>query len=166
VRPAANVERVTAMFGRRAADIRHLDFGGGNGMLSEGLRGRGFNSQSYDPFVDGELNAEQLGRFDLITAFEVFEHVPDVQALMRTLTNLRAADGLVLFTTQLSDGNITRHQRLTWWYAAPRNGHISLFSRASLMQLSRQFSLQLASMNSGVHAFLNTPPEWARHLFR
>jgi hypothetical protein len=34
-----------------------------------------------------------------------------------------------MFSTLLSDGNIKLGQKLTWWYASPRNGHISLFSR-------------------------------------
>jgi hypothetical protein len=38
----------------------------------------------------------------------------------------------VLFSTLLSDGEIVRGRPLRWWYAAPRNGHISLFSAQSL----------------------------------
>jgi hypothetical protein len=36
---------------------------------------------------------ETSGRFDLITAFEIFEHVADVSRLMADCTNLLAEDG-------------------------------------------------------------------------
>ena len=38
----------------------------------------------------------------------------------------------MLFSTALSDGGLARNQRLRWWYASPRNGHISLFSHRSV----------------------------------
>ena len=72
------------------------------------------------------------GSFDLVTAFEVFEHVPDIDILFTDLQSLVKAEGLILFSTLLSDGEIGRDRPLSWWYASPRNGHISLFSAQSL----------------------------------
>jgi len=166
LRPKGNAEGLMTLFGRRAPDIRHLDYGGGNGLLSRILCDHGFKSQSYDPFVNRDVNIEALGEFDLITAYEVFEHVPDVQALMTSLTALRKANGVVLFSTLVSDGEIVQNQRLTWWYASPRNGHISLFSRDSLVRLSSRFALKFGSFNSGLHAFWTAPPDWAGHVFK
>src|ERR1700733_12322976 len=65
-RPQSNAGSLMSMFGNQGLSIRHLDYGGGNGRLSQLLGQQGWNSNSYDPFVDRSMRAEQLGRFDLI----------------------------------------------------------------------------------------------------
>jgi SAM-dependent methyltransferase len=165
-RPRANAASLISMFGDRARSIKHLDYGGGSGLLVKLLNGSGWQSVSYDPFVDKAVNVEQLGQFDLITAFEVFEHVPDVQNLMSNLRILLSPNGLVLFSTLLSDGNIHRNQRLSWWYASPRNGHISLFSRNSLAILARNNRFDFGSFSDGFHVFFSSVPPWANHIIR
>ena len=164
VRPRNNAVVLHEAFGNRAPSIRHLDYGGGNGLLVRILAGKGWNSLSYDPYVDREKRLADLGRFDLVTAFEVFEHVQDVQALVRDLASLLVDDGVVLFSTLLSDGEIVPGQPLTWWYAAPRNGHISLYSSRSLAFLGAAAGFSFASLQENFHAFWKRVPPWAAHL--
>lgn len=166
IRPRANAATLLSMFGDRARSIKHLDYGGGNGLLARLLRESHWQSASYDPFIDRNLSPGQLGKFDLITAFEVFEHVPDVRELMSNLCSLLSPEGLVLFSTLLSDGNIHANQRISWWYASPRNGHISLFSRKSLAILSENYGVKFASFSEGFHLFFTKVPAWADHLVR
>jgi len=166
VRPEANAKSLLAMLPDFPAGLRHLDYGGGAGLLSRTLKARGWSSASYDPFVDVGVAPEALGSFSLITAYEVFEHVPDVAGLMATLADLLEPEGLVLFTTLLSDGQIGAGQRLTWWYAAPRNGHISLYSRKALARLAARHGFQFGSFTDGFHALWRTRPAWASHLIR
>jgi len=163
-RPQANADNLISMFGDRAHSIKHLDYGGGSGLLARLLRACNWQSKSYDPFVDKNARVEQLGKFDLITAFEVFEHVPDVRELMSNLRSLLAPNGLVLFSTMLSDGNIHPGQQLSWWYASPRNGHISLYSRTSLTRLAQDNGLHFGSFSAGFHVFFATVPPWADHI--
>ncbi|MFQ6333513.1 class I SAM-dependent methyltransferase [Methylophilus sp. 3sh_L] len=165
-RPQSNAEVLRSIFPVFPPTLRHLDYGGGNGLLSRQLSAAGWHSASYDPFVDKHTDLASLGQFELITAFEVFEHVPDVWALMSDLSSLLARDGLVLFSTLLSDGNIHPNQRLSWWYASPRNGHISLFSKSSLALLAQRNQFNFGSFNSGFHALYTTVPPWASHLIR
>jgi len=164
-RPTNNAASLVAMFGDRAPPVRHLDYGGGSGLMSRLLAESGWRSASYDPFVDRALQVGELGRFDLITAFEVFEHVPDARRLMDDLRSLLAPGGIILFSTLLSDGHIQPKQRLTWWYASPRNGHISLYSQESLATLAAHGGLRYARFSEVFHAFLDTVPPWAAHLF-
>ena len=164
VRPRNNAVVLQEAFGNRAPSIRHLDYGGGNGLLARLLAGKGWNSLSYDPYVDRERRLADLGRFDLVTAFEVFEHVQDVQALMRDLASLLVEDGVVLFSTLLSDGEIVPGEPLTWWYAAPRNGHISLYSSRSLAFLGAAGGFSFGSLQENFHAFWKRVPPWAAHL--
>jgi len=166
IRPKANATNLVSMFGALPETVKHLDYGGGNGLLTQYLKESNWNSNSYDPFVNKEIDINQLGQFNLITAFEVFEHVPDVQALMSDLSILLAPGGLVLFSTLLSDDQIKPDQRLNWWYASPRNGHISLFSRQSLQYLSNQYQFGFASFSSGFHVFYTEIPLWAAHLIQ
>jgi SAM-dependent methyltransferase len=164
VRPRGNAATIMTLFKENSHSIKHLDYGGGSGILANTLNEANFQSVSYDPFVDRQTNIEALGRFDLITAFEVFEHVPDVQQLMANLQTLLAPDGIVLFSTLLSDGNIQPNQRINWWYASPRNGHISLFSKKSLALLARHHSFNFGSFSVGFHVFFTTVPTWANHI--
>jgi SAM-dependent methyltransferase len=160
-RPNNNAQSIKNSFGSQSQKIHHLDYGGGSGLLSDILRQSGWKSQSYDPYSDRSINPEQLGQFDLITAFEVFEHVPDVNHLFNTLKALCKPKGLIFFTTLVSDGNIERSKKLDWWYAAPRNGHISLFSQKSLRIMAEQSDFQLTSYSSLVHFAYTELPEWA-----
>jgi SAM-dependent methyltransferase len=162
-RPRANAGSLIKLLGEQALPIRHLDYGGGSGLLSDILRRSGWQSSSYDPFVDRDVRLESLGKFDLITAYEVFEHVPDVKQLLSNLSSLLAQDGVVLFSTMLSDGNIAPRQRLDWWYASPRNGHISLFSNASLALLASKHAFKFGSFSTGFHVFWRNVPPWAKH---
>lgn len=159
-RPRANAQAVASMFGKHVLTIRHLDYGGGNGLLSSTLFAEGWDSQSYDPFVDGD--AVPTGRFNLITCFEVFEHVPDIHVLADALASLLDNPGIVIFSTLVSDGQIRRGESLTWWYAGPRNGHISLFSRRSLTLLGERHGLRFGSFSPNLHAYWRALPEWAK----
>jgi SAM-dependent methyltransferase len=165
-RPRKNAANLLALFPDLPASVKHLDYGGGNGLLVNVLRESNWNSVSYDPLLDRDISIERLGKYDLITAIEVFEHVPDVQKLMSDLRLLLSPDGFVLFTTLLSDGNIHANQRLTWWYASPRNGHISLFSKRSLEILAKgrtpNAKWNLASFSGTTHIFYTAMPSWAK----
>lgn len=163
-RPRINAANMVAMLGDKASGLKHLDYGGGGGLLSKLLGEAGWRSSSYDPFVDRDTAVESLGQFDLITSFEVFEHVPDPHQLMKSLRTLVAPHGVVMFSTLLSDGNIKLGQKLTWWYASPRNGHISLFSRGSLSLLAHEHGFQFGSFSVGFHALYTQVPPWARHM--
>ena len=160
-RPRANAANLISMFGHHAKSIRHLDYGGGSGLLAKILKDSKWESVSYDPLVDTDASIDQLGKFDLITAFEVFEHVPDVQKLMENLRSLLSPNGIILFSTLISDDDIQINKKLSWWYASPRNGHISLFSRKSLTILAQNYGLKLFSFSAGFHAFFSSVPPWA-----
>jgi SAM-dependent methyltransferase len=163
-RPQAIAGSLRSMFGSHGLSIKHLDYGGGNGRLSRLLAQEGWNSSSYDPFVDRNRRAEELGQFDLITAFEVFEHVPNPRKLMQEVSTLLVPDGIVLFSTLLSDGILESHEGLKWWYASPRNGHISLFSTQSLNVLAGANDFQLGTLAHGLHCMWRSVPDWAAHL--
>lgn len=165
-RPRANAAAIMKMIGDEGKKIRHLDYGGGNGLLSELLSNAGWQSTSYDPFLDKALDFLHFEKFDLITVFEVFEHIADVRHLVENLSSLLAEDGVILFTTSLSDGFIQVRRRLDWWYAAPRNGHISLFSKKSLLLLGIWERFSLISFSQNFHCFFRKIPYWAQQFLK
>lgn len=163
-RPQANARMLQATFERYKETLDLLDYGGGTGVLAETLRSSGFKASTYDPFY-GQKKPDDGQRFDLITAFEVIEHFPEPRMLMVDVLSMLKEDGIFIFSTSLSDQEIAENGRLTWWYAAPRNGHICLFSLASLQILASLFSCQIMSFNPGVHGFYRALPQWAIDCF-
>lgn len=163
IRPKTNAALIEKLFGKSRDSIRHLDYGGGAGVLSRTLNLSGWQSASYDPFT---VPADPVasGPFDLITAFEVFEHVADAPRLVQELAGLMANDGLLFFSTLVSDGEIAPNRKLSWWYAAPRNGHISLFSSRSLELALGARGLLLGSLSPIYHVGFREMPGWASHL--
>lgn len=167
VRPQASATTLLTTFGGTRRPASHLDYGGGAGRLAELLRAAGWRSVSWDPFFDQSEPAVRPGRVQLITCYEVFEHVADVQALMARLAGWLAPDGLLLASTLLSDGDLRPGEPPGWWYASPRNGHISLFSARSLALLAERHGLKVGSFNRGQHAlWRNGFPRWANHLLQ
>jgi 2-polyprenyl-3-methyl-5-hydroxy-6-metoxy-1,4-benzoquinol methylase len=150
VRPAANAEFLNEIFSTCISEISHLDYGGGNGTMTNILNASGWNSTTYDKFYhNSKLKSEKC--FNLITAFEVFEHVPNIPELMDDLLQYLQLDGVILFSTLINDKKITNP--LTWWYACPRNGHISLFSTVSLNIIASVYDLEYKKITNNLHIF-------------
>lgn len=190
-RPAANAQWLLAALpgfaaacqqAEQGAGARHLDYGGGAGRLSEMLRQVGWTSDSFDPFFAPPSGAvggvAPSGRYQLITAFEVFEHASHPKELALALTKRLAPGGLLIISTLLSDEHVRQGQPLAWWYAAPRNGHIALHSAHSLRLLMRSVGLSLGHLQAGLlHVAWRPPsaavpdapplnlPAWAAHWF-
>ena len=66
-RPRANAHNLLQKLPRLPSGIRHLDYGGGNGVLSQVLKDNGWDSTTYDPFYDKntEPEGEALGNLIL-----------------------------------------------------------------------------------------------------
>jgi SAM-dependent methyltransferase len=161
VRPSGNARLVAEAFAGSLGNIRILDYGGGAGLLAERLREQGFAAATYDPFSQFDIMpAEQ---FDLITCFEVLEHVPWPQKTIATMVGLLKEEAAILFSTLVQPAEFER-MGLGWWYAAPRNGHISLYSKAALVHLFATAGMKVASFNAALHMAYVRVPEFARHL--
>jgi len=154
VRPRHNARELAAFLAGKKKSTLALDYGGGNGLTSRLMRQRGWAYDSYDPFGQVEMEADRKGRYNVCSALEVFEHTPDPVASLQELLDLCSSDRLIVFIgTSVHDGMVSNANRLSWWYAAPRNGHISLFSRESLRVLAARYGLAYASFSRGTHVF-------------
>jgi 2-polyprenyl-6-hydroxyphenyl methylase/3-demethylubiquinone-9 3-methyltransferase len=162
-RPKMLAETILHFFGRDKEKLRVLDYGGGNGLLAASLRAAGFvGAAAYDPFTP-EFAALPDGKFDLVTCFETLEHVPEPLAAIDAIIARAADPGVVLFSTLLQPEDFDR-QGMGWWYVAPRNGHISLFSRPALEMAWRRHGYMLGSFDDNMHVAFRSLPEFASHL--
>jgi len=124
VRPRQAAGSLASRLGSWGSRLEILDYGGGRGALEAELRKRGYASvATYDPFFHARKDFPDHAS-DLILSIEVFEHVPSPHHLMSDLLSLLRRDGLIFFTTLLQPDNLAE-QGISWWYLAPRNGHIS-----------------------------------------
>jgi SAM-dependent methyltransferase len=171
VRPRQNLTIIQSMFGERLKPLRLLDYGGGSGAFASLLRENGCAAESFDPFGGNVAAALPASgeRFDIVTAFEVFEHVADPVGCLHEIDRLLKPDGLLLISTRINDGKEGRAgigPRLTWWYASPRNGHIALHSRRSLTLLLRRFGYHCASLGDDYHFGFRQVPAFANHVIK
>lgn len=126
----------SALDGAQAERI--LDYGSGSGTFASELARMGFSRTiSYDPFT---CPARPTGRFAIVTAFDVIEHSPDPAATLADMLGYMADDGCLLVGQTLQPPDIDAI-RGAWWYLAPRNGHISMFSEDTIRAFAEKHTL-------------------------
>ncbi len=134
-----------------------LDYGGGYGMFVRLMRDRGFDFYREDKYCENlfsahfdvtDKNVAPNKKFDLLTAFEVFEHLEDPLSEVERM--LGFADS-ILFSTELQP-QATFKSPDDWWYFSPEIGqHIALFSAQSLQELAKKHHCYIYSAQNNLH---------------
>jgi len=132
---------------------KFVDYGGGYGMLVRLLRDRGLDFYRQDIYAENlfakNFDVSDLGttKFEVLTAFEVFEHLENPAEEMEKM--LQLSDN-ILFSTELQP--IPHPTPETWWYILPEIGqHISFFSKKSLEALAKRMGLHLSTNGKNLH---------------
>lgn len=153
-RAKENSKLLQTIFPHELESRKILDIGAGTGILSEELMNYGITVTNYDPFY-GYDNDVTGDTFDLITSFEVIEHVTHFsqKRWMNKLASFlsKTNNAIVMVSTIL----LGEHD-INWWYICPRNGHISIHTKKSLSILAKCSGLELVSISKGMH-FLRWP---------
>ena len=118
-----------------SAGPRLLEVGCGYGLFLAAARDRGYDvagvelsqpaarhaREAFGLAVEqGQLAEAKLsGRFDVITAWDTLEHVPDPVAFLRTARGLLADDGVLAFSTPYFSSLPARLLRTRWWTLKP-----------------------------------------------
>ena len=131
---------------------RFIDYAGGYGMFVRLMRDNGFMFSWHDKYCRNEFargfeGDADAGPYELLTAFEVFEHLVDPVA---ELSAMLAYSDSILFTTQLLPEPAPRPEE--WWFYGLEHGqHISFFTRTSLEVLGARFGLKLYTNGRSMH---------------
>ena len=141
---------ILAFFNRHA---RFLDYGGGYGLFVRLMRDQGFDfyrsdRQAQNLFAVGFDAADNSNtNYELLTAFEVFEHlVEPLNEMERMLCFSRN----ILFSTRLVPS--PPPDLNAWWYYGMEHGqHVSLYTHRALSHLAKQFGLNIYSNGRSVH---------------
>jgi 2-polyprenyl-6-hydroxyphenyl methylase/3-demethylubiquinone-9 3-methyltransferase len=159
-RPNGNASVVVNLWALHKANMRVLDYGGGNDVFCSVLRSAGFRQAvTYDPMVR-EHAAPPQGKFDLVTCFETLEHLPDPVAGIGDIIQYAAEPGAVLYSTLTQPDNFDQ-LGMSWWYVGPRNGHISMFSKEALVRAWARHGYRTVVLNACTHlAFRMLPEQW------
>jgi hypothetical protein len=130
VRPKAIATDFQTLLEDYGGKIRCLDYGGGNGLMTEIMRAKGFDFTSWDPLYDAGV-AEPDMAFDFVSAIEVAEHVPDPHVFFAAIAKHLSQTGVgVIATHSLEMANCQPYTQ--WWYVSPLNGHISIYANKTL----------------------------------
>ncbi|WP_438393491.1 class I SAM-dependent methyltransferase [Caballeronia sp. DA-9] len=156
VRPASNAGFIRD-FIKKGRDLKCLDYGGGNGTLARLLQEAGVDAHSWDP-MDAVGSPSPSGPFDFISAFEVLEHTPKPVATVREALSMLSPRGVLVFSTLTIDHVPARG--MDNWYIAPRNGHITLYTRRALLTLFEGEGYRVHHFNNNLHMALNHDPDW------
>ncbi len=145
---------ILSSFDRNA---KFIDYGAGYGVLVRLMRDRGFDFYWRDLYCENLFAKHFVAapdmRFELLTAFEVFEHLVDPVAEVEKMLGL--ADNL-LFSTLLVPARVKKAE--DWWYFGPDHGqHIAFYTIPALQVLAKRFNLHLSSDGSGNHLLSKAP---------
>jgi hypothetical protein len=153
----------------RVERARLLDFGGGSGLLCRLLRDIGIDAWTFDSYGSSEyarlfsLDAGVVdpGSFEVVTAFEIFEHLPCPDKDLAGL--FRLSPQLLIVSTEPFRADYDKN----WWYLTPHTGqHVFFYSQRALQLIADSFGYSLQSIG-GWHIFTRSPVKPAvRRLLR
>ncbi|MFD1466653.1 class I SAM-dependent methyltransferase [Hymenobacter caeli] len=159
------VEVLIKMFFK--TDKKYVDYGGGYGMFVRMMRDKGFNFFRQDTYCENifakdfdvsSYNSTDSDSFELLTAFEVFEHLVNP---IEELEKMLSYSSNIFFSTTLYPNN---QDLLKWWYLIPETGqHVSLYSNKTLQYIAKKFDLHLYSVNIYDHLLTKKKLSWTAY---
>ncbi len=130
-----------------------LDYGGGYGLFVRLMRDLGYDFYWHDKYCQNlfsqgfEADLDHHSHYELVTAFEVFEHFVNPIEDIRTI--LQFSKNLLFSTTLLPPDNPKPEE---WSYYSLHEGqHIGIYTPQALQILATRFGLNLYSNGSTLH---------------
>ncbi|MDB5249668.1 MAG: hypothetical protein JWQ40_4062 [Segetibacter sp.] len=146
---------------------KFIDYGGGYGIFTRMMRDKGFDFYRYDIYCENlfakhfdvsDVSSDE--KFELLTAFEVFEHLADPGA---ELKKMLAYTDAIFFSTEICPPVLSHVKQ--WWYFIPTTGqHISFYSLSALNILAKKNNLNFYTNGRNLHLF--TKKKLQPRLFR
>jgi 2-polyprenyl-3-methyl-5-hydroxy-6-metoxy-1,4-benzoquinol methylase len=146
----ARLDEIVADFSGYRKVNRLLDVGCGGGALLQAAARGGWDAEGLEVSKPAAEHVESLGfkvfsgllseagypdgYFDVVTASEVIEHVPDPQAVVAEIVRILRPGGLFWATTPHGRGASARALKLNWSIVSPPE-HLQLFSVEGIKQM-------------------------------
>ena len=135
---------------------RFLDYAGGYGMFTRMMRDKGYDFYHTDIYCENLFSeyfdiadCPQQRDFEMVTAFEVFEHMVNPLEEIKRITEL---SDHIFFTTEIQPAGISEIS--DWRYFVPETGqHISLYTLSSLEYIAKKLGFYFCSDGAGNHLF-------------
>ena len=131
-----------------------LDYAGGYGVFVRLMRDIGFDFYWQDKytqnlFAKGFEFTEEKVNFELITCFEVLEHLENPLDEIEKMFNFSDS---ILFSTTLLPQDLPKISE--WYYYGTEHGqHISFYSFATLQIIAKRLGYNLYSNKANIHLF-------------
>jgi hypothetical protein len=142
-------------------DGAFIDYAGGYGILVRLMRDKGYDFYFQDKYCENLFaksfevdiaNFEGSKKYELMTAFEVFEHLEFPEEEIKKM--FQYADSILFSTELLPEKNTT--DLSSWWYIAPETGqHIAFYTEESLHILAKKLNTKYYKISNTLHLFTN-----------
>ncbi|MFH2218778.1 MAG: class I SAM-dependent methyltransferase [Pseudomonadota bacterium] len=165
-RSRRTLNRAKRILGKSLKDIRLLDVGCSSGAFIAVSKKLGMDAEGVEPMASPARAARAAGlkvsegyledvklpsdSFDVVTLFEVIEHLKNPVDLLKECRRILRPQGLMIIRTGNTDSWTVRFMRDRWDYFCPAIGHISFFNPESMKILAHRtgFSLQKIRFHS------------------
>lgn len=133
---------------------KFLDYAGGYGILVRMMRDKGFDFYWDDKYCENLFSQyftlERLDpntKFEAVTGFEVFEHLPDP---LSEISKLFEYSDTIIFSTELVPDREIKSEK-DWWYINNSGQHISFYTRKSFEVIAEKFACNFYTNGHDLH---------------
>ena len=135
-----------------------LDYAGGYGLFVRLMRDKGYDFYRQDIYCQNlfaeyfDIDDTDNKKFDLVTAFEVFEHLTDPLQEIRQMFEYSES---VLFSTELQTPKVEKDLS-NWWYFVPETGqHVAIYHQKSLEHIASLLGKNFYTDGKALHLITN-----------
>lgn len=134
---------------------KFLDYAGGYGIFTRLMRDSGLDFKWQDKFSQNLLArgfeySKSDSNLELVTAFEVFEHLVDP---IKELEEILKISKNILFSIVLIPDKIPNP--FDWWYYGLNHGqHVSFYSKKTLEFIASKYGLNYYTNGDSIHLFM------------